>query len=62
MTPDIKVWWTFEELMEYLGHTNHNSTEVWCTRHGIKPIRHYRVKDILKARPPKPLGSKEPLK
>lgn len=47
------IWWTFEELQAYLGHTRLNSTEVWCTRHNIRPVRHYRVADVLRERPPK---------
>lgn len=49
----MKTWWTFEELQAYLGHTRYESTEVWCTRHNIRAVRHYRVADVLRERPPK---------
>lgn len=48
----MKTWWTFEELQAYLGHSRFESTEVWCTRHGIRAVRHYRVADVLRERPP----------
>ena len=39
-------YWTFEQVQEYLGHTNPGSTEVWLSRHGIRAERLYRIKDV----------------
>lgn len=50
----LRKWWTFEEVQAYLEHANHNSTEVWLTRHGIASIRHYRSKDVVAERERKP--------
>lgn len=51
-------WMTFEEVKEYLGHTVPESTEVWLSRHGITPTRHYKVKEVVSAREPHKAGTK----
>jgi hypothetical protein len=50
MKTEPKLWWTFEEVQAYLGHRSPDSTEVWLTRHGIAPVRHYRVDEVLEER------------
>lgn len=43
---DGATWWTLEEVQAYLRHERIESSEVWLTRHGIKAVRHYRVRDV----------------
>jgi hypothetical protein len=50
-------YWTFEEVQEYLGHAVPESTEVWLSRHGIRPIRHYRIADVKREREPNRAGT-----
>ena len=45
-----KTWWTFQEVVAYLGHTNEKSSEVWMTRHGIQSVIHYPAEDIIRER------------
>lgn len=45
-----KQWWTLDEVREYLGHDRTDSTEVWLSRHGIRPVRHYRVTEVKRER------------
>lgn len=51
----IRGWMTLDEVQEFLGHSQKESTEVWLSRHGLRPVRVYRASDV-RAERGKPQG------
>lgn len=49
---------TFDQVRTYLGHERFESTEVWLSRHKIKPMRLYSEAEVREAREPNKVGTK----
>lgn len=53
----MEGYWTIEQVQEYLGHTVPESTQVWLSRHGIKPVRLYPIEEVTSEREPNKVGT-----